>query len=70
VLDPSQRVDLAVEAGLGLRVPGEEQALECHLSTRRRLPGAMDDAHAAKAKLAEQLELAHPTPRRSLRRTE
>ncbi len=67
VLDPAQGVDLAVEPGLGLRVAGLEQALQRHLPAERRLPGAVDDPHAAAAQLAQELELAQPAPWRFLR---
>src|SRR5262249_47632519 len=56
--------DLPPEAVFRPVVARTQQALQGHLPPQRRLPGAVDDAHAAPAQLAEQLELPERAPRR------
>ncbi len=58
MIDSTQRLNFAIEAGLRLRAH-PCQDFECNLPAQRRLPGAIDDAHAALTELREELELAY-----------
>ena len=64
VLDLAQGMNLAGKTRFGFGVAGTEQGFQGHLAAQRRLPGAIDHAHAAAPQLTQQLELPQPPRRR------
>ena len=63
VVQLGRRLGLAAEAlhRLGRQSQAGGEHLERHLAVERDLPRLVDDAHAAAAELADDLEIAEPS---------